>query len=183
MGTPSHFLTWPRWGAQMSPGASKLPPLGWWRAASPPHWSAPVPASAQQSDLHSSSLGLWTPSRRLLPQSQPHIHTAGQPGLCCPYPCWHRCSSSCAPKALGWLSVSLAFWKLVLCSCYRQATHLVPLPEGQWEALALLLSFLFCTGPSVPPLLATRNYHTAFGSIVCVKPIRSGGQTKQEKWV
>lgn len=91
----------------MSPGASKLPPPGLWTVASPPRWSAPVPASAQQSDLRSSSLGLWTPSRRLLPQSQPHTHTAGQPGLCCPYPCWHQ-SSFPSPSASRWLSVSLS---------------------------------------------------------------------------
>lgn len=91
-------LTWPRWGARMSPGASELPPLGWWTAASPPRWSAPAPASVPRSDLRSSSPGLWTPSRRLLRRSRPHTHTAGQPGLCCPYPC---CCCSSSSRARG----------------------------------------------------------------------------------
>lgn len=123
----------------MSPGASKLPPPGLWTVASPPRWSAPVPASAQQSDLHSSSLGLWTPSRRLLPQSQPHTHTAGQPGLCCPYPCWHQ-SSFPSPSASRWLSVSLTFWKL----CLGAGRHLVPLPEAVGSSCSpVLVPFLY----------------------------------------
>lgn len=87
------FLTWPRWGARRSPGASGRPPPEWWTAACLPHWSAPAPASAPRSGHHSSGRGPWTPSRRLPRRSQPRTHTAGRPGWCRPCPCCHRSAS------------------------------------------------------------------------------------------